>query len=117
MKIKEIILLAVLSLLVGCTTTPQEHSAKPEEENKIPEQAKEVETLTIRATGNVYVLVRTKSSNEELFRGALSNGENTILEVDGPVDVFFTAGEHLVVEWKGDESRPNIEGPAKLTLK
>ena len=117
MKIREIILLAWLSLLVGCTTTPQEQSPKPKEENRIPEQAKEVETLTIRASGTVYVLVKTRSSNEQLFRDTLSEGESAIIEVDSPVDVLFTAGEYLVLEWKGEELKPSSSGTAKLTLK
>jgi len=107
-------MLVVLSLLVGCTTTPQMQQNEAEEENGDQEQ---VQTLTIRASGDVYVLVKTKTSNERLFRDTLSEGESATIEVDDLVDVLFTAGEHLVLEWKGEELRPTSSGTAKLTLK
>ncbi|PXA04144.1 hypothetical protein DDZ13_08885 [Coraliomargarita sinensis] len=117
MKIEQITLFAVLSLLVGCATTPEVQTTETEEVNSSLQQVEQVETLTIRASGSVYVLVKTKSNNEQLFRGTLGDGDNTTLEVDEPVDVLFTAGEHLVLEWKGEEMKPNTTGTAKLTLK
>ena len=115
MKIKEITILAALSLFVGCKATPEVKTPKTEVENRSQEQASEVETLTLRATGNVYVLVKDKSSNELLYRKTLQEGEAEVLEVDGPVDVFFTAGEHLIIERRGQIFRPKAEGTAKIT--
>jgi squalene cyclase len=117
MKMKQITLFALLSLLVGCATTREAQTSEIEEQNSSSEQFDQVETLTIRASGTVYVLVKTKYSKVELFRGTMSDGENRTLEVDEPVDVLFTAGEHLVLEWKGEETKPSTKGTAKLTLK
>jgi Holliday junction resolvase len=117
MKMKQITLFAVLSILVGCATTPEAQTSENGELNSSSGQVEQVETLTIRASGNVYVLVKTKSSNEQLFRGTLSEGESVTVEVDEPVNVLFTAGEHLVLEWKGGEMKPSTKGTAKLTLK
>jgi hypothetical protein len=116
MKMKQITLFAVLSLLVGCATTPEAQPPEIEEENSSLQQAEQVDILTIRASGNVYVLVKTKSNNDQLFRGTLSDGESAKMEVDEPVDVLFTAGEYLAFEWKGEEMKPNTKGTAKLTL-
>ncbi len=116
MKIKLISFFAALSLLVGCTTTPQAQAPKAEEKNISSVRAKEVETLMIYASDDVYVLVKTRNTNEQLYRNTMQAGENTTLEVEDAVDVFFTRGEHLIFEWKGERLRPSSKGTAKITF-
>jgi len=75
------------------------------------------ESITLIASGNVYVLVKQRNDNQELFRKTLSGGETVTLTKSGPVDILFTAGEHLViVNPAGDKLRPKGEGTAKISI-
>ncbi len=73
-------------------------------------------SITLVASGNVYVLVKQQSDNKELYRNTMSEGETVTLEKAGPVDILFTAGENLVIEQGGERFRPNASGTAKITL-
>jgi cytoskeletal protein RodZ len=75
------------------------------------------ESITLIASGNVYVLVKQRNDNQELFRKTLSGGESVTLTKSGPVDILFTAGEHLViVNPAGEKLRPKGEGTAKISI-
>jgi len=75
------------------------------------------ESITLIASGNVYVLVKQRSDNQELFRKTLSGGETVTLTKNGPVDILFTAGENLViVNPAGEKLRPEGEGTAKISI-
>jgi len=73
-------------------------------------------TLTLVASGNVYVLVKQQLDNQELLRRTLSAGESVSLEKEGAVDILFTAGENLVIEHGGERLRPSTPGTAKITI-
>jgi cytoskeleton protein RodZ len=74
------------------------------------------ESITLIASGNVYVLVKQRDDNQELFRKTLSGGETVTLTKSGPVDILFTAGENLViVNPAGEKLRPKGEGTAKIS--
>jgi hypothetical protein len=70
----------------------------------------------LRASGNVYVLVRQKEDDTELYRKTMSEGESVTLEKSGPVDILFTAGEFLTIEHGGERMRPSSSGTAKITI-
>lgn len=75
------------------------------------------ESITLIASGNVYVLVKQRDDNQELFRKTLSDGETVNLSKKGPIDILFTAGEHLViVNPAGDKLRPKGAGTAKISI-
>jgi cytoskeletal protein RodZ len=73
-------------------------------------------SVTLRASGNVYVLVRQKEDDSELYRKTMAAGESTTLEKSGPVDILFTAGENLTIEHGGERLRPSASGTAKITI-
>lgn len=72
--------------------------------------------ITLTASGNVYVLVRQRSNNEELYKNTMAEGESVTLGKEGPVDVLFTAGENLIIKQGGERFRPNTSGTAKISL-
>ncbi len=72
--------------------------------------------LILRASGNVYVLIRQKSDNSELLRRTMSAGETVNVTKSGPVDVLFTAGEFVTVEHRGEMLRPSSSGTAKISI-
>jgi cytoskeleton protein RodZ len=75
------------------------------------------DSITLIASGNVYVLVKQRNDNQELFRKTLSGGETVTLTKSGPVDILFTAGENLViVNPAGEKLRPKGEGTAKISI-
>ncbi|KRP37547.1 MAG: hypothetical protein ABS34_02230 [Opitutaceae bacterium BACL24 MAG-120322-bin51] len=75
------------------------------------------DSITLIASGNVYVLVKQRNDNQELFRKTLSGGETVTLAKSGPVDILFTAGENLViVNPAGEKLRPKGEGTAKISI-
>tara|TARA_B110000093_G_scaffold121448_1_gene130163 strand:+ start:13302 stop:14120 length:819 start_codon:yes stop_codon:yes gene_type:complete len=88
----------------------------------ITEAVETVETIesteiTLIASGNVYVLVKQRNDNQELFRKTLSSGETITLTKSGPVDILFTAGENLVIiNPAGEKLRPKGEGTAKISI-
>ena len=76
----------------------------------------ESDSLTLEATGTVYLMVRQTTDEKEIYRGTLGEGETTTLTKQGPVDIFFTAGENLVIDHNGERMKPNITGAAKTRI-
>lgn len=74
-------------------------------------------SVTLIASGNVYVLVKQQSDNQELYRKTMSAGETVTLQKDGAVDILFTAGENILIETGGERLRPSTSGTAKITIK
>ncbi|WPJ94738.1 helix-turn-helix domain-containing protein [Coraliomargarita algicola] len=74
-------------------------------------------SITLIASGNVYVLVKQQSDNKELYRKTMSAGETATLEKEGAVDILFTAGENIQIEAGGERFQPSSSGTAKITIK
>jgi transcriptional regulator with XRE-family HTH domain len=74
------------------------------------------DSITLIASGNVYVLVKQKDDNQELYRNTMGAGDTVPLEKSGPVDILFTAGEFLTIEHGGERMRPSSSGTAKITI-
>lgn len=93
--------------------TPSASETLTEETTETPASS---DSLTLRAKGNVYVLVRQKEDDSELYRKTMSEGENVTLDKSGPVDILFTAGENLIIEHGGERMQPSASGTAKITI-
>jgi len=72
--------------------------------------------ITLVASGDLRVVVRQKSDRSVIFDGNLSAGDRVEVEKTGPVDVLFTAGEHLIVEAGSARFRPNTTGTAVIPI-
>lgn len=81
-----------------------------------PDEAASANSITLTASGTVYVLVKQKDDNTELYRNTLSQGESVEIQKSGPVDILFTAGEFLTIEHSGERMRPSSSGTAKITI-
>lgn len=73
-------------------------------------------SITLVASGTVYVLIKQQADNKELYRNTMSEGDTVTLEKDGAVDILFTAGENILIEHNGERLRPSTSGTAKITL-
>jgi hypothetical protein len=60
------------------------------------------ETIILRASETVSVIVEQTMDRRRLFGGTLNAGERISLEKDGPVSIRFTEGSALLIE-KGDQ--------------
>lgn len=75
------------------------------------------QTVSLIASGDVYVLVKQINDNKELVRKTLSAGETLDFTKQGPIDVLFTAGENLViVNPEGKRLKPKGGGTAKISI-
>jgi cytoskeleton protein RodZ len=74
------------------------------------------DTVTLIASGNVFVLVRQRTDKQVLYRDTMSAGQTIALQKDGPVDILFTAGENIVIDHAGERLRPSSSGTAKISL-
>lgn len=76
-----------------------------------------LENLTLIASGNVYVIVEQRNDKKKLYNKTMSAGETIELQKVGPVDILFTAAQHLeIVNPAGEHLRPKGEGTAKITI-
>ena len=120
-----VVLLGLAKAIMG--SAPQIDDSQLDDPATIAEPAEPVaalvqpaaadETVTLIASGNVYVLVKQLDNNQELLRRTLAEGETVSLAKSGPIDILFTAGEHLViVDSAGEKLRPKGTGTAKISI-
>jgi len=98
-----------------------------EPELRSPEEPEEGQTsapaavdggeISLTTSGLVNVIVRQRSDNEVIYRKTMAEGESVTLDKTGPVEIFFTAGENLIIEQDGERFRPNITGVGRTTLR
>lgn len=75
------------------------------------------DTITLLATGPVYVIVKQVEDNAELFKGSLETDQRIPVKRTGPVTVTFTEGNNLIViESDGGRIQPSRSGAAKFTV-
>jgi len=74
------------------------------------------ETVKLEATGTVYLLVRQSNDKTELYRGTLGAGESTEISKSGPIEIMYTAGENLIINYKGERFKPSRSGTASSKL-
>ncbi|NBB79450.1 MAG: helix-turn-helix domain-containing protein [Verrucomicrobia bacterium] len=72
--------------------------------------------ITLTTSGLVNVIVRQRSDNEVIYKKTMAEGESVTMDKEGPVEIFFTAGENLIIEQNGERFRPNISGVGRTTL-
>jgi cytoskeletal protein RodZ len=74
-------------------------------------------SITLLANGgNVYVTVTQKVDGNRIYRGAIEVDSPLTLDKNGPVEIVFTRGEHLVIEAGDERFRPSASGAAKITI-
>lgn len=74
------------------------------------------DSITLTASGALYVLVQQQSDKQTIYNGTLSSGETVTLEKQGPVSILFDDGKNLTIEQNGELFRPSAEGPARITI-
>jgi transcriptional regulator with XRE-family HTH domain len=88
-------------------STPSPTAANP----KIPAGQAE-ETITLIASGDVYVVVRQELDRQKLFVGSLKNGERVSISKKGPIKIQHTQGENLMLEKDGQRYAMSASGLA-----
>ena len=81
-----------------------------------PAVAEDRDQIVLTTSGLVNVIVRQKSNNEVIYKKIMDEGESVTLDKEGAVEIFFTAGENLIIEQAGEQFRPDISGVGRTTL-
>ena len=66
--------------------------------------------------GSVYVTVTQKNDGSRIYRGAIEVDSPLTLDKNGPVEIVFTRGEHLVIETGDELFRPAASGASQITI-
>jgi len=74
------------------------------------------DSITLIASGTVYVVVQQQNDEQVLFRSTMAAGDTKQIAKSGPVNILFTAGENLTIEHSGERMRPSSSGTAKITI-
>ncbi|MDP0500398.1 MAG: helix-turn-helix domain-containing protein [Verrucomicrobiota bacterium JB022] len=75
------------------------------------------DSLIIRATDTVTLIVTNDTTGERLFRGTLLAGESTDpIPRNGPLQIRFTDGEALVLEYDGQQHTLQAGGRGYTTI-
>lgn len=73
------------------------------------------ELVRIKAKGgSSFVLI--KANTKELFKGTIKEGKEIEVKHLGKLSVMMTAAENIVIEYNGEEVKPDSSGAAKITL-
>ena len=90
-----------IALISHITTHREEIEETPSAEEIIQKR------VTLRATGDLRLMVRDEETREALFTGILHQGENKIITYQKPLLIYFDHGEFLDIEWMdGDHLHP-----------
>lgn len=76
----------------------------------------EGDPITLEAKDTVYLMARQANDGQLLYRGTLGKGESTTFTKQGPVDIFFSLGENVIIEHAGERLQPNTPGAAKTRI-
>lgn len=80
------------------TAIPSSNVTNQAQENaSLTKEAYPLEEMTLRASGEVYVIVEQTNDKKFLLKQRLFKGEQETLKKRGPVKVYFTDGNHLTV--------------------
>lgn len=69
------------------------------------------DSLNIRATGSVTLIVKDQTTNERLYSGTLHAGESTgAIPRRGPIEIRYNDGASVVFEYDGQSFSPQAGG-------
>lgn len=74
------------------------------------------DSITLIASGTVYVVVQQIEDEQVLYRSTMAAGDSIDIDKQGPVNILFTAGENLTIEHSGERMRPSTSGTAKIKI-
>lgn len=119
------VVFGLIKAILGSGSEPEVATVEVDQPAAISESVEQVapaapatveDSITLIASGNVYVLVKQRNDQQELFRKTMSAGETVQLNKSGPVDILFTAGENIVIDHAGERLRPSSSGTAKISI-
>ena len=76
---------------------PSNVTSQAQETASLSKKTYPIEEMTLRATGEVYVIVEQTIDQKFLLKQRLLKGQQQTLKKRGPVKVYFTDGNHLTV--------------------
>jgi transcriptional regulator with XRE-family HTH domain len=116
-----IVLALVLTLLVrlimgGPAVDPTTEVATAEIERTTTATADRTQSLILRATDTVTVIVEQTLDRQRIYSGTLEAGQSIPLEKRGPVSIRFTNGSALTIDRDGEQFRPGQSGVGRTMV-
>ncbi|MDR3317762.1 MAG: helix-turn-helix domain-containing protein [Puniceicoccales bacterium] len=103
----------LLYMIIGMVSHPSPQMVAVVQENVEPVQKK----ITIRASGDIKVMVRVENNKEKLFSGTLQKGNEKIVTYTTPIQIYFDRGEFLVIELTNGEYLHPDSGRGGIQIK
>lgn len=116
-----IVLILVLTLLVrlimgGPAVDPTTEVSTPTTERSAPATAERTQSLVLRASDTVTVIVEQTLDRQRIYSGTLEAGQSIPLEKRGPVSIRFTNGSALTIDRDGEQFRPGQSGVGRTMV-
>lgn len=116
-----IILIVLIQLLKGDDTpeinpdlAPSQARSTPAE--TVPAATSTQDSIIIRASDNVTLIVEQTIDRKRLYSGSLNAGETLSLDKEGPVSIRFTNGSAVTIEKNGQQFRPGQAGVGRTVV-
>jgi DNA-binding XRE family transcriptional regulator len=111
-------ILLVVLLLYMIVGTVSSRCLSPVEMMKPENLSESVEKrVTVRAKGDVKVMVRSEGDRAKLFSGTIQKGSEQVITYKTPIQIFFDRGEFLVIELANGEVLHPDSGRGGIQIK
>jgi hypothetical protein len=102
----------LLYLVIGMISHPHSSGVTQLRTNEPVEKK-----ITIRASGDVKVMVRSEEDKAKLFSGTVQKSGERVITYKAPIQIFFDRGEFLVIELANGELLHPDSGRGGIQIK
>ncbi|MDR1591149.1 MAG: helix-turn-helix domain-containing protein [Puniceicoccales bacterium] len=105
----------LIYLIISIVSRPNLSPSKATQQENI--SAIVEKKITMRASGDVKVMVRSEEDKAKLFSGMVQKGTEQIVTYRAPIQIFFDRGEFLVIELANGEFLHPDSGRGGIQIK
>ncbi|MDR1366692.1 MAG: helix-turn-helix domain-containing protein [Puniceicoccales bacterium] len=110
-----LLILLLLYVIVSTISSPSLPSEEMMNQENISELVEK--KVTMRAKGDVKVMVRSEEDRAKLFSGTVQKGSEQIITYKTPIQIFFDRGDFLVIELANGELLHPDSGRGGIQIK
>jgi transcriptional regulator with XRE-family HTH domain len=103
----------LIYLIIGIVARPHSSPVAQRENVSVPVEKK----ITMRANGDVKVMVRSEEDKAKLFSGMVQKDAEQVITYKTPIQIFFDRGEFLVIELANGEFLHPDSGRGGIRIK
>ncbi|MDR0740400.1 MAG: helix-turn-helix domain-containing protein [Puniceicoccales bacterium] len=105
----------LLYLVIGIVARPHSSSIEVAQSERTNEPVEK--KITIRASGDVKVMVRSEEDKTKIFSGMVQKSGERVITYKVPIQIFFDRGEFLVIELANGELLHPDSGRGGIQIK